>query len=97
MSGGSYDYIYCKLENECSGRMYDYEMNDLIDDLIPVLHELEWWQSCDSCEEDYRQEVKKFKEKWFKQDRTERLKGYVDKSINKLRDTLYKMLQEGDK
>lgn len=25
MSGGSYDYVFAKVDNECSGKMYDYE------------------------------------------------------------------------
>lgn len=94
MSGGSYNYIYSQLREECQNRMYDYEMNDLIKDLIPVLQELEWWQSCDSSEEDYREEVKKFKQKWFKNDRTERLKGYIDENIEGIRKSLYQVLEE---
>ncbi len=30
MSGGSYDYIYSTLMNECSSRMFDPEMNEMI-------------------------------------------------------------------
>lgn len=44
MSGGSYEYIYYRLEEECKGRMYDAEMNDMIKDLAEVLHDLEWGQ-----------------------------------------------------
>ena len=42
MSGGSYSYIYSTLSMECANRMYDAEMNDLIEDLCDVLHDLEW-------------------------------------------------------
>ena len=41
--------------------MYDVEMNDLIKDLCIVLHDLEWWQSCDSSEERYRKTLSTFK------------------------------------
>ena len=41
MSGGSYNYIGSTLKMECAGRMYDEEMNDLINDLYEVLHDLE--------------------------------------------------------
>ena len=81
MSGGSYNYIYSRLLEECENRMYDAEMNDLINDLCEVLHDLEWWQSCDSSEEKYRATVEKFKAKWFKKDR----KGYIDKTIETLK------------
>ena len=41
MSGGSYNYIYSTLEEECAGYMHDAEMNDMINDLCEVLHDLE--------------------------------------------------------
>ena len=44
MSGGSYNYIYNRLLTECAGSMYDVEMNDMIEDLCEVLHDLEWLQ-----------------------------------------------------
>lgn len=65
MSGGSYNYIYNTLSEECEGYMHDEEMNTLIKDLCKVLHDLEWWQSCDISEENYRKTVTEFKEKWF--------------------------------
>ena len=65
MSGGSYNYIYNTLSEECEGYMYDEEMNALIKDLCKVLHDLEWWQSCDISKEDYRKTVAEFKQKWL--------------------------------
>lgn len=94
MSGGSYSYIGSRLEDECAGRMFDAEMNELIKDLSEVLHELEWWQSGDCLEETYRKSVTEFKEKWFKGSRDERLKGYIDKSIEELKYELYLMIGE---
>ena len=92
MSGGSYNYIYSTLANECAGCMHDPEMNEMITDLCKVLHDLEWWQSADLAEEDYRKTLRKFKEKWFKGSREERLKGYVDEKINAVKKELYNML-----
>lgn len=94
MSGGSYGYIYSRLEEECLGRMYDEEMNDLIRDLCDVLHDLEWWQSSDSSEERYRNTLAKFKAKWFRGDRQERLKGYIDEQISIMRSQLYSLIGE---
>ena len=94
MSGGSYNYIYSRLEEECSGRMYDAEMNDLIKDLCKVLHDLEWWRSCDSSEERYRKTLGAFKKKWFKGDREQRLKGYIDGQISIVRSQLYSLIGE---
>jgi len=92
MSGGSYSYIFSTLSNECEGRMYDAEMNDLIEDLCEVLHDLEWWQSGDISESSYRNTLTKFKAKWFKGDRQERLKGYIDEQIGIVRSQLYSLI-----
>ena len=94
MSGGSYSYIYSTLSTECEGRMYDAEMEDLIKDLCEVLHALEWWQSGDYSEKSYRKELAKFKTKWFKEDRTERLKKYIDEQIGVTRSQLYSLIGE---
>lgn len=94
MSGGSYDYIYSRLEEECIGRMYDAEMNDMIKDLCNVLHDLEWWISGDCQEEKYRKSLIAFKKKWFGGDRETRLKGYIDNQLSSVRNELYKMLGE---
>lgn len=94
MSGGSYDYIYFKLQEECVDRMYDAEMNDLISDLVNVLHDLEWWQSGDTCEDAYKKTLGKFKKKWFGSTRKERLKGYIDSQISVVREELYKLIGE---
>ena len=95
MSGGSYDYVYSKLSAECEGAMYDDEMNDLIKDLVEVLHDLEWWQSGDYGEEDYRQTLNNFKKKWFKQSRDVRLKKYIDTKLEKLQKELDDLIGGG--
>lgn len=92
MSGGSYDYICYKLEEECGGRMYDAEMNDLIKDLCEVLHDLEWWKSSDVSEEKYRNSLTEFKKKWFCENREERLKKYIDEQTSIVRLELYKLI-----
>lgn len=92
MSGGSYNYICYRLEEECVGRMYDLEMNDMIEDLCSLLHALEWWQSSDTSEESYRKCVSEFKTKWFNGDRAERLKGYIDQQTNLVKAELYRII-----
>lgn len=94
MSGGSYNYIYSRLSDECENRMYDAEMNDLIKDLCNVLHDLEWWQSCDISEQSYKKTLSAFKKKWFKGDREQRLKGYIDEQISVVRNQLYDLIGE---
>lgn len=92
MSGGSYEYICYRLEEECKGRMYDAEMDDMIKDLVEVLHDLEWWQSGDSGENVYRDRLAAFKQKWFHGNRKERLKGYIDEQIGVVREELYRLI-----
>lgn len=94
MSGGSYDYIYAQLREACSGAMYDAEMDDLIEDLCKVLHDLEWWQSGDTGEESYRKSLAEFKKKWFQGDRNKRLKDYIDKQVGKVKRSLYQLIGE---
>ena len=100
MSGGSYEYIYLSLEEQCKGAMYDAEMNDLIEDLCELLHDLEWWQSGDYGEEEYRKTLLKFKKKWFQGVREKRLKDYIDKQVGLLKGQLYCLIgidtKEGD-
>lgn len=67
MSGGSYDYMYSRVEEEYVNRMFDLQLNTMMKDLAGLLHDLEWWQSGDYSEETYRKAVKKFKKKWFGQ------------------------------
>lgn len=94
MSGGSYDYICFKLENECQGRMHDAEMDDLITDLANVLHDLEWWQSGDYSEDAYRRSLTEFKTKWFKASRSKRIKSYIDEQVESVRSQLYALIGE---
>ena len=65
---------------------------DKLNDLCEVLHDLEWWQSSDISEADYRETVAKFKKKWLNGDRKVRLKTYIDKQIKMVRDELYEMI-----
>ena len=88
-SGGCYDYSYEIIDEQYVGRMYDIELNDLMKDLVPLLKELEWWQSGDTSEEDYRKAVKKFKNKWFTQERKERLKELIDTTLDEKKQELY--------
>ena len=87
MSGGSYSYVYCKVENECVGRMFDRQLDEMMKDLVKVLHDLEWWQSSDTGEDTYRRAVTEFKKKWFKQreiDVQKQIESEFERTKNKL-------------
>ena len=92
MSGGSCNYVCYKIEEELCGRMEDPELNDLMKDIVELAHSLEWYLSCDTSRDSYIENVKRFKEKWFKAVRNERLKSYIDKDLSDTRDKLYTLI-----
>lgn len=92
MSGGSHNYISFKIDECLVDQMHDAELNDLIKDISKLAYELEWWESGDTVEEDYFNEVKKFKEKWFGSSREDRLKGYIDDKLNNMKEELIRMI-----
>ena len=92
MSGGSRNYMYHNIDEYYSGRMYDKELDDMMKDISDLTRAVEWYESGDTCEETYREAVKKFKDKWFKQSRSERLKGYIDGAVSGLKTELYEMI-----
>ena len=83
MSGGSYNYMFGRVEDEYVGRMYDPILNEMMKDLVVLLKDLEWWQSGDNAEEYYRKTVKKFKEKYFK-NISETTKEIILKEVDKV-------------
>lgn len=76
MSGGHFDYMCYRIEETYSGQMEDKELNDLLEDFTKLLHDLEWWKSCDIGEEQYRETVTKFKNKWLRQFNKEKCYDY---------------------
>ena len=91
MSGGSMDYLYSRVR-EYSDSANDPEITELMDDLADVLHEMEWWHSCDIGEEQYREAVRKFKDKWFGISREIRLREYIDNELAAVKDKLYNLI-----
>ena len=84
MSGGSFNYICHDVEYRCCGRMRDRELNDMMKDLVEVLHDVEWYVSGDIDWDDYQKTVGAFKQKWFKGDREERYKDYLKQEYEQL-------------
>lgn len=92
MSGGSYNYIFTNIEYDLVGRMYDTELNEMMKDLVEVLHDLEWWISGDIGEERYRESVTKFKSKWFKRRKCD-IEELVNEEFEKKKEELLKELE----
>ena len=89
MSGGSFDYEYNRIEDLYVGEMQDADLDEMMKDLCDLLHDLEWWQSCDYSEEDYRKSAKAFKQKWLRgydwetDERIDRAKRHIKEIIEK--------------
>lgn len=92
MSGGSHNYICWKIEEELVGQMHDAELDDLMQDIANLAHSLEWAESGDTSIKDYKEDAKAFKTKWFKGNRNERLKGYIDEQIDALKSELIDLI-----
>ena len=92
MSGGRHNYICYRIEEDLAGQMEDRELNDLITDIVELAHDLEWYKSADYGREDYLKTVRKFKDKWFKQSREERLRKYIEEATQNIRDELLEMI-----
>lgn len=83
MSGGSHNYAYSTIEDTYVDEMHDPILNEMMRDLVNVLYDLEWWQSGDYGEEKYRETVKEFKEKYFK-NYNETTKQIIIYEVNKI-------------
>lgn len=92
MSGGSYDYLYGKIEEYLVGRMFDPELDALAKDFAQLCYDLEWWQSGDTSEKQYRKTVDEFKRKWLRGEDIKRLKGIIDEQLEEKRNELYQMI-----
>ena len=68
----------------------DYVISELIFDVFCLLHSFDWYESGDTCEETYREDVKRFKDKWLATQPSARVKEIVDDEIIRLREELYK-------
>ena len=78
MSGGSLNYFYASLEDHV-GDFRDKELDDLVKDLADLFYALEWCESGDTCDGDYREAKDKFKAKWFgKGSRKKRIEKYLE-------------------
>ena len=92
MSGGSRNYLYWKIESEYVGKMYDSEINELVNDIAKLFHDVEWYESGDYSEETYRESVREFKKKWFNVSRDEMIQRTIEKETKELELRLKKEL-----
>lgn len=95
MSGGTWDYLYARIEDGSHDmQAWDVELADLMRDLSEVCRECELADSGDANAKAAREEIEAFKGKWFRGDRRERLRGYIDQEIEDTRARLARMIRE---
>lgn len=96
MSGGRFDYIDSRCKEEIFGWsekptnvFEDREISELIWDVFDLIHEYDWYASCDTSEEKYLSAKDAFKKKWLKHDE-QRVQMVIDNAIDEVRKELYK-------
>ena len=67
----------------------DLIMSELVFDVFCILHSYDWYRSGDTCEDTYRADVQRFKDKWLKQIPDERVREIIDDELNVVRGRLY--------
>lgn len=88
----SYNSIYITVKYDLVGYMYDTELDRMMEDLVPVLEDLESWQEADIGEEQYRETVTEFKSKWFKRRKCD-IEELVNEEFEKKKAELLKELE----
>lgn len=68
----------------------DAIISELVFDVFCLLHSYDWYASCDTGEETYRADVRRFKDKWLKPMRGKRAKEIVDDELTAVREKLYR-------
>ena len=97
MSGGSHNYVYSTIKEELVGPMHDRELDDLMQDIADLAHDLEWADSGDYSPERYKKAVEQFKSKWFSMPRAERLRNYIDNRLAAIQSELFELIEPTDK
>ena len=100
MSGGRFNYADGNLKSEMFGYgdkpinvMEDDEVSELVWDVLNLIHDLDYYQSGDTCRETYIESKKEFKKKWLGNRKT-RIEKIVDKKIEHLREEVKEMIGE---
>lgn len=70
--------------------LQDRDISELVFDVLCLLHSFDYWKSGDICEETYRNDVKLFKEKWFKERNDSELKKELRQDLKSYMEKLLK-------
>lgn len=73
----------------------DREISEIAWDLLCVLYSFDYYQSGDNSEDQYKEDVQHFKNRWLKPGRKATAKRLIDEECQHLREELYKELGIG--
>ena len=68
----------------------DAEMSEMLWDMLCVLHSYDWYACSDTCEETYREDVRRFKDKWLGKPTKARVQRIADQELERVKEVLYK-------
>lgn len=96
MSGGKFNYADIQLRseifgesNECSNVFEDFEISELVWDVLDLIHEFDMYKSCDNSKSEYLEARQNFKDKWLNDNKSSRRKAIINKALLKCKDELY--------
>lgn len=100
MSGGHFKYRDASLLSEITdcgsdlnaNPLEDRELSALLIDILQLVHDYDWYASGDTSRKDWVTAKDEFKDKWFKQDRNDRLSEIIQKRLDEVADELKEML-----
>lgn len=70
----------------------DLVISELVFDVFCLLHSYDWYASGDTCEETYRDDVRRFKKKWLKSLPQSYVKELVNGEVTRLKDEIFKAI-----
>lgn len=91
MSGGAWDYASYKV-TDLADKVEDKEIAELLKDLGELIHDEEWYESGDYSRSDYLETLDKFKKKWFKSSREERLVRIINEELDHFKNRLNELV-----
>lgn len=62
----------------------DREISELAYDLFCLLHSYDWYRSCDTDVDTYRNDLRFFKKKWLERGRKERIDFLVERAVERI-------------
>lgn len=88
------NYISYQIGDKLCGKMQDDELNELAEDIKCLTYYMDEKTREIADKEEYFKAVADFKKKWFGDNRSERLKKYIDESLCQMQDKLYQLIGE---